>query len=145
LSFNLACENLRGPCHQHSVVFQNLKKAAKFMYQCSATSTGPELVAKFQDAYIQQIDLEVRQPGKHICIVGVDEAGLVPENRQALKSLHDNLDERVVSSTMMSNSTLDAAKTSRMLQLLQTQSNLFDLNQLAEGILLDEEVTVSIS
>jgi hypothetical protein len=91
LSFNLACENLRGPCLNHSIPFQNLKKATKFMYQCSATSSGPEIASRFADAYTQQTDLEIRQPGKHICIVGVDEAGLTPENRQALKSLHDYL------------------------------------------------------
>lgn len=52
------------------------------------------------------------------------------------------IDERVIGTTMMSNSTLDAAKTSRMLQLLQTQANSEDLLQLAEGILLDEEEKV---
>lgn len=40
---------------------------------------------------------------------------------------------------MMSNTTLDAAKTSRMLQLLQTQANLVDLFQLAVGLLVDED------
>jgi hypothetical protein len=44
---------------------------------------------------------------------------------------------------MMSNTTLDAAKTSRMLQLLQTQANLIDLNQLAEGLMIDEEDMVN--
>lgn len=39
----------------------------------------------------------------------------------------------------MSNTTLDAAKTSRMVQLLQTQANLVDLFQLAEGLLVDED------
>jgi hypothetical protein len=38
-----------------------------------------------------------------------------------LKSLHDFLDMREIGTVMMSNSTLDAAKTSRTIQLLQTQ------------------------
>eukprot|EP01039_Chlorochromonas_danica_P009047 gene9047-9983_t len=139
LSFNLACENLRGPSLNHSIVFQHLRKAAKFMYQCSASSTGPELAARFHDAYVQQAYLDTQQLGKHICIVGVDEAGLPPENRQALKSVHDVLEERVVATTMMSNTTLDAAKTSRMLQLLLNQANLEDLEQLALGILVNDD------
>lgn len=143
LSFNLACENLRGPSLNHSIVFQHLRKASKFMYQCSASSTGPELAARFHDAYVQQAYLDTQQLGKHICIVGVDEAGLPPENRQALKSLHDILDERVVATTMMSNTTLDAAKTSRMLQLLLNQANLEDLEQLALGILINDDQRVS--
>ena len=91
LGFNLACENLRGPCLNHSTAFQNLKKATKFTYQCSTTSSGPEIGARFKDAYARQNDLDTRQYGKHVCVVGVDEAGLTPENRQALKSLHDYL------------------------------------------------------
>ena len=61
------------------------------MYQCSATSTGPEIAQRFKDAYTQQLDMDTRQLGKHVCIVGIDEAGLTPENKQALKSLHDYL------------------------------------------------------
>ena len=52
---------------------------------------------------------------------------------------HIYIDERVVSTTMMSNTTLDAAKTSRMVQLLQTQANQMDLNQLVRGLLTDTE------
>ena len=36
----------------------------------------------------------------------------------------------------MSNTTLDAAKTSRVIQLLQTSADLLDLNHLAKGLLL---------
>ncbi|RYH29184.1 hypothetical protein EON65_09410 [archaeon] len=91
LSFNLACDNLRGPSHQHTLAFQQLKKATKFMYQCSRSSTGPEIASRFLEAKEHQKDLDSRQPGKHVCIVGLDEAGLPPENRQALKSIHDDL------------------------------------------------------
>ena len=96
LGFNLACENLRGPCLNHSTAFQHLKKATKFTYQCSTTSSGPEIGARFKDAYARQNDLDTRQYGKHVCVVGVDEAGLTPENRQALKSLHDYLGTLVI-------------------------------------------------
>lgn len=49
------------------------------------------------------------------------------------------IDERLIGTVMMSNTTLDAAKTSRMIQLLQTQANLIDLKQLAWGILVDDD------
>jgi hypothetical protein len=91
LSFSLVCDNLRGPCLHHSVAFQHLRKARKIMYQCSVTSTGQEIASRFKDAALQQEILEQQQPGKHLVSVGVDEAGLTPENRQALKSLHDIL------------------------------------------------------
>jgi hypothetical protein len=136
----LACENLRGSCPEHSVAFQNLRKAKKITYQCSSSSTGPEIAARFHEALVEQEHNDSVQPGKHICVVGVDEAGLIPENRQALKSLHDFLDMRKVGTVMLSNTTLDAAKTSRMLQLLQTQANVTDLFQLAWGLLVERKI-----
>ena len=51
-------------------------------------------------------------------------------------------DDRVVSATLMSNTTLDAAKTSRVIQLLQTSADLLDLNHLAKGLLLVDADTV---
>jgi hypothetical protein len=121
LSFLLACETLKGNCPTHSVAFQHLKKAKKVMYQCSIASTGPEVAAVYSDTHMKQEHLEAQQPGRHICLLGMDEAGLTPENRQALKSLHDFLDTREIGTVMMSNTTLDVAKTNRTIQLLQTQ------------------------
>ena len=54
-------------------------------------------------------------------------------------SINNLLDLRVHGTTMMSNTTLDAAKTSRMLQLLQTQANMEDLRQLAWGLLVEDD------
>jgi hemicentin len=103
------------------VAFRSLQKAKKITYQCSVTSTGPEIAAVCDVARWRQKQLDAQQPDKHICLLGLDEAGLTPENRQALKSLHDHLDMREIGTVMMSNSTLDAAKSSRAIQLLQTQ------------------------
>jgi hypothetical protein len=125
------------------VAFQRLKKAKKIMYQCSTSSTGPEIAARFRDALNHQRDLEERQPGRHICIVGFDEAGLVPENRQALKSMHDFLDMREIGVVMMSNTTLDAAKVSRTIQILATQANMEDLQDLANGLLIEHDGRVN--
>ena len=121
LSFLLACDALKGSCPAHSVAFQSLKKAKKITYQCSIASSGQEIAAVCSGAHLTQQRLDEQQPGRHVCLLGLDEAGLTPENRQALKSLHDFLDMREIGTVMMSNSTLDAAKTSRTIQLLQTQ------------------------
>ena len=144
LSFNLACDMLQGRVLNHSVPFQRLKKAKKSTYQCSVDSTGPKIKVKVDDVLRQQRDInerddDAKQPNSHVCILGIDEAGLIPENRQALKSLHDYLDMRECSTVMMSNSTLDAAKTSRTVQLLQTPANMTDLEELAWGLLVDEK------
>lgn len=121
LSFLLACDALKGNCPQHTVAFQHLPKAKKITYQCSVASTGAEIAAVCCGAHVKQEHLESQQPKRNICLLGIDEAGLTPENRQALKSLHDFLDMREIGTVMMSNTTLDAAKTSRTIQLLQTQ------------------------
>ena len=121
LSFLLACDALKGNCPSHSVAFQHLPMAKKITYQCSVASTGTEIAAVCSGAHIKQEHLELQSPKRSICMLGIDEAGLTPENRQALKSLHDYLDMREIGTVMMSNSTLDAAKTSRTIQLLQTQ------------------------
>jgi hypothetical protein len=128
LSFLLACDALKGSCPTHSVAFQSLKKAKKITYQCSVASTGPEIAAVCSGAHLKQRHLDEQQYGRHVCLLGLDEAGLTPENRQALKSLHDFLDMREIGTVMMSNTTLDAAKTSRTIQLLQTQVTSCNVN-----------------
>ena len=143
LAFMLASDNLGGIGLEHSPSFQHLRKAKKIMYGCSASSTSAELSARFKDAHLQQADLEKRQFGRHMCVVGIDEAGLTPENRMVLKALHDYLDMRVIGTVMMSNTTLDAAKTSRTIQLLQTQANETDLFELASGLLLEPNSEIS--
>ena len=113
--------------------------------QCSSSSSGPEIAAKYSDAITLQKNYDRSDRGTRLVVLGFDEAGLVPENRQALKSLHDVLDERSVGTVMMSNTTLDAAKTSRTIQVLQSQSSLTDLYELAWGILVDEEMATAVS
>jgi uncharacterized membrane protein len=46
---------------------------------------------------------------------------------------------------MLSNTTLDAAKTSRMIQLLQTQADLENLKELAWGILVEDDHVITIN
>ena len=55
---------------------------------------------------------------------------------------HLSAESRLIAAIMMSNTILDAAKTSRMLLVMQTQTNLVDLTQLAEGLLIDDDSLV---
>ena len=139
LSLVLACRNLTGPTTSSSIPFQHIAKAHKFPYQCSSKSSSVEVSIQFQRALKQQQqqDSYERERGKHICVVSIDEAGLPPERRQALKALHDWLENAKVACVMMSNVVLDAAKTSRSLQVLQTQVNAEDLRALCRGLLTD--------
>ena len=141
LSLVLACKNLTGPTTSSSIPFQHIAKAHKFPYQCSSESTSLELSIQFQRALKQQQqqDSYERERGKHICVVSIDEAGLPPERRQALKALHDWLENAKVACVMMSNVVLDAAKTSRSLQVMQTQVNAEDLRALCRGLLTDAD------
>jgi hypothetical protein len=141
LAFNLVCDNLKGECADISLPFRQLRKAHQIPYQCSSTSTGAEIEARYKYASNEQRqhDLDPSQRDRHICMLGIDEAGLVPENRQAMKSMHDALEELFVCIVMLSNTTLDAAKTSRMIQLLQTQASALDLFELAWGILVEDD------
>lgn len=54
---------------------------------------------------------------QEICCVMIDEAGLPPEEKHPLKVLHYYTDKPVVSSVIITNSILDAAKTNRTVRL----------------------------
>ena len=61
----------------------------------------------------------------------LDEVGLPKEKRQALKAMHDVLDNwKEVPVILLSNKNLDAAKMSRCLQVMQTQRLELQLHQL---------------
>lgn len=132
----LVCDCLQGESDV-SVPFQFLKKIQKKTYQCSAWTTASGISNFLEDCYnIQKVLRDT------LVLAGFDEAGLVPENRQALKTMHDILDQRLFGIVMMSNTTLDAAKTSRTVQLLQTQATSEDLDALAWGILVPDDLTL---
>lgn len=133
----LVCDCLLGE-GDVSVAFQHLAQVRKMMFQCSANTSGPIVSAFMKDALNSQESLNKNVNNSKLVLVGFDEAGLVKENRQALKSLHDILDARLLGIVLMSNTTLDAAKTSRTVQLLQTQASSEDLNALVWGIVVDE-------
>jgi hypothetical protein len=70
------------------------------------------------------------------CVVLLDEAGLPSEEEAPLKVIHYQLDHPQVSSIILSNKLLDAAKTNRTVLLLQSKPSHEDLEALALGCVL---------
>lgn len=68
----------------------------------------------------------------------MDEAGLVDEVSMPLKEIHYHLDDPKVSTVMLSNRMLDAAKMNRAAIVLQMDPKTTDLQQLAAGCLFYE-------
>lgn len=114
-----------------SDIFRQLKRMNAEPYQGSESSTAAEIAALYHRA----ITWQTNASDQARITVAIDEAGLPKEQRQALKAAHDILDQRIVSSVYMSNTTLDAAKTSRMIQFLQAQTNSDDRRRLVRHLL----------
>ena len=142
LSFSLAENNLKGtPSSTCTFVASRLKQIYVHPYQCSQYSSAKEIEAVYKGAKQRQLMLDGSDQGRNVCCVFLDEAGLPKERKQALKATHDVLDERAgISTVMLSNSTLDAAKTNRMIQVIQTQASVEDLKLLGKELLQDAEV-----
>ena len=138
LSFQLASLNLKGN-DSPSYIFKGLKHMVSEPYQCSETSTAKEIKDVFERAARRQRNEDKYRSGAYAVVVSLDEAGLPPERRQALKSAHDPLDAHDVAAVFMSNTTLDEAKTSRMVQVLQSQASTEDREALAVGLLLGDD------
>ena len=141
LSFMLAEMNSKGN-NSPSVPFRSLKKVTQFPYQCSELSTSAEILGVYASAKERYASMQRSASGsnKNVCVVFLDEAGLPKEKKQALKSLHDVLDKpEGVPSVLLSNTTLDAAKNNRTLQVLQSQADEQDLRVLAIGLIFDAE------
>lgn len=116
LSFLIALANLRGS-NATSPVFRFLRHTLSEAFQCSEQTEASEVVAAYTRAVARQRSFDSSRPGHFAVVLSLDEAGLPKERRQAIKGLHDPLEQRVIGAVFMSNTTLDAAKTSRMLQV----------------------------
>ena len=99
------------------VPFQDLKSLQKFTYQCSASSTASEIELVFLTAEARHWQLIRNGITTEQCVVILDEATLPAQRSAALKVTHYHLDKPIVATAMLTNRTLDAAKTSRCLQV----------------------------
>ena len=136
LAFKLAADNLVGPSESNKELFHSLVRLRVLPYQCSEVTTAGDITALYERAARDQRTLH---HGNTRVLVFLDEAGLPRERRQALKATHDALDDGGgVPSVLLSNTTLDAAKTNRCFQVLQSSALANDLEVLVRGLLLDE-------
>lgn len=140
LSFKIAIDNMKG---RQSVkdLYKTLCYAHPFRYQCSTASTDKEIEGVYRSAETQQKSYNKTENQESIqrCVVMLDEAGLPNEEKAPLKILHYKLDHPVVSSVLLSNNVLDAAKTNRVAMLVQdTDGN--DLEELAWGCVFGKRI-----
>jgi hypothetical protein len=91
--------------------------------------------------YLKAVQLE-RQLTRHgaasvRCCVTLDEATLPVQAAAALKVTHFYLENPEVATIMLTNRTLDAAKTNRCVQVVQREVSRDDMTSLCEGCLFD--------
>uniref|UniRef100_A0A0G4IBB0 Uncharacterized protein n=1 Tax=Chromera velia CCMP2878 TaxID=1169474 RepID=A0A0G4IBB0_9ALVE len=137
----LTFENMQGRSSP-SQEYKTLKYTQRFTYQCSEASTTSEIKQVYEAA--EERHHRFLQNGIHSERVAVflDEASLPRERRAALKVTHYYLDRSEgsdrpnVATIMLTNRTLDAAKTNRTFQVLQSEASSQDLLALAQGCLL---------
>eukprot|EP00026_Physarum_polycephalum_P000006 Phypoly_transcript_00006.p1 GENE.Phypoly_transcript_00006~~Phypoly_transcript_00006.p1 ORF type:complete len:4090 (+),score=503.30 Phypoly_transcript_00006:465-12734(+) len=130
LSFSIAVDNMKGK-HAQKPFYTGFHSVHVYRYQCSEHSTDVELREVYKAAIKRQ--KRFAENSSHRSVVLLDEAGLPNEMDMPLKALHYHLDHPVVPTVILSNKMLDAAKTNRSLQLLQSPVSLSDLRTLAIG------------
>jgi hypothetical protein len=146
----LASDNLIGVSQNNKFLFQSLSKVTVSSYQCSESTTASEVSQLFKRAEERQTNFDRYQTEADVlvhqerCCVFLDEVGLPKEKRQALKAMHDVLDNwKGVPVILLSNKNLDAAKMSRCLQVMQTQPSKQDLEKLTLGLLYENDHDIS--
>ncbi len=125
-------------------LYRKLHHLHPFRYQCSEHSTDTEIEATYHSAIERQRTFEGDDDPRlceAICTVLLDEAGFPDDN--SMKVIHYHLDHAQVSSVILSNKLLDAAKTNRALQLFQSAPSHNDLNALARGCIFGHSTTIS--
>ncbi|GAM18351.1 hypothetical protein SAMD00019534_015260 [Acytostelium subglobosum LB1] len=130
LSFSIVIDNLNETKHTNSASpWSLMKNADPFRYQCTPHTTDVEIASVFERALGRQRSYDSSQ-GSSRCVVFIDEAGLVNEDESPMKVMHDYLDRLSqkmdnatpdISTIILSNKILDAAKTNRMLMLVHPE------------------------
>ena len=138
LSFSIAMKNMRGR-HSVSDFYKTLSCVHPLRYQCSRESVDTEIQAVYDNAITRQHSFDkAAEEGKasniehQRVVVLLDEAGLPDEEKAPLKILHYVLDHPQVSTIILSNSILDAAKTNRTALLIQMAPEKDDLYRLVQ-------------
>lgn len=74
LSFNIACDNMKGPASKRQD-FKPLKNVTRYHYQCSESSTASEIQSVYRTAVNNQTGFEQAQMFNEQCVVFLDEGG----------------------------------------------------------------------
>ena len=138
MSYQIALKNLKG-ASSPSKELQKLKHMNSITYQCSEQSTAAEIKEVYEKAI--QGSRAYRKAGitSFREVVFLDEANLPDERKAALKSIHYYTDHPEVMTILLTNITLDAAKTNRGIQVHLSETTPDDLFALAAGVLLDTD------
>ncbi|KAL9656856.1 hypothetical protein ABK040_004390 [Willaertia magna] len=128
LSYSVASQKKKG-------LFKNMKSVHTQHYQCNELSTAYEIELLFKSQVTMKRKFEQSGMFNEICSCFLDEAGLPDSKKNALKVIHYYLDHPEISSVIISNSQLDAAKTNRAIQLTQSDTSFQDLKALCIGCL----------
>jgi len=136
LSFTIAVENMKGPASEKPL-YRRLHHLHPFRYQCSEQSTDTEIEAVYDSAIKRQVMFEGNNPNRctERAAVLLDEAGLPSEETMPLKVIHYMMDHPQVATVILTNKLLDAAKTNRALQVVQSEPSNDDLRALTRGCL----------
>jgi len=100
-----------------------------------SSSSSTEIGSVYRTAEDRQTRFERAEMRGEQCVVFLDEGGLPDERKHALKVFHYYADHPQVGTVILSNSTLDAAKTNRCIQVLLPKVDSQDLVALATGLL----------
>jgi hypothetical protein len=138
LSYQIASKLRKLQLCKHNEKFSFVKSINGANYQCTEYSTSEEIESVFNSRIDLFENLMMRNDENEIVSIFMDETGLPQEKKHALKVIHYYLDHPKVSSVLISNTILDAAKTNRTLHLQQGESTREDLKHLADGILNQE-------
>eukprot|EP01132_Coremiostelium_polycephalum_P003790 gene3790-4715_t len=153
LSFSIVLDNLV-QSNKNTIKadnpYANMPNAYPFRYQSTPHTTDIEIKSKFDQAIERQ---RMYDGNKDVCVVFLDEAGLVNENHSPMKVMHDYLDKVAQKSDkkhlstdiaiiILSNKVLDAAKTNRMLVLIHPPGiSESDEKSLVRGCLYNNKVS----
>lgn len=139
----IVLDNMKGASSPNEA-YQKLKNANRFTYQCSEGSDATEIQSVYDNALLRHKRFVRARIYSERCVVCLDEASLPRKRRAALKVTHYYLDRSRdsdrpdVSTIMLTNRTLDAAKTNRAVQLLQSTPSEDDLLALVKGCLMPD-------
>ncbi|KAF2078193.1 hypothetical protein CYY_000483 [Polysphondylium violaceum] len=143
LSFTIVIDNMKKPCAENSP-YSLMPEVKPFRHACTPHTTDIEIKSKFEQAINRQ---KAIQSNLSTCVLFLDEASLIDEDKSPLKVMHEYLDKFTkrddpqdnIGIIILSNKTLDAAKTNRALLLVHPDNiNHDDIRSLVMGCLLNK-------